>query len=199
MSHDDNVRPIDCARAMDAVHRRLDGDVPDTSSGEWLDRHLAGCEACRRAETELRQIQSVLRSMEPEAFPDVALERVWQETTRSPAPSHRPTRRVLAIAAAAVLAALSIGLWFALEREPATVQRAAAAETAPSDRELDRAAREARLVLGLTASALRRTERVAVRRVLGESVSPAIDRIPIRWPESSDDSKDARSEGNGNV
>ncbi len=49
------------------------------------------------------------------------------------------------------------------------------------------AAEEARMVLQLTANALKRTEEVAFREVFAEEVSPALQRVGILWPRRSRD------------
>ncbi len=50
------------------------------------------------------------------------------------------------------------------------------------DAELRRAAAESRMVLGLTARAMRRTERLAFDEVLSKDVSGALRRVPVDWP-----------------
>jgi hypothetical protein len=100
------------------------------------------------------------------------LERVWDRTTRAGGRRARGWRWNLAAAAAVVAIVLS-GLWL----------RNGSAPTGPTDAELARAAREARMVLQLTSHALRRTERAAVQEVLTDEVSRALRRVPISWPE----------------
>ena len=58
-------------------------------------------------------------------------------------------------------------------------------EPQPSSAEVARAAEEARLVLGLTAKALRGAKKTAIEDVLAGEVSPALQRAPIRWPGES--------------
>ena len=88
------------------------------------------------------------------------------------------------MAAGVVLAALA-GFWIGRGRiEPgATDLPVAAAE--PTPEELQRAEAEIRLVLNRTAAALRQAERAAVRDVLGGEVSPALRKVPIRWPDTA--------------
>ena len=58
-----------------------------------------------------------------------------------------------------------------------------------------RAIEEIRMVLGLTARALRDARQAAVEDVLADEVSPALRRVPIRWPGESE--KKRRESGNG--
>ena len=51
----------------------------------------------------------------------------------------------------------------------------------PTAEEVARAAEETRMVLGLTARALRDARQVAVKDVLADEVSPALRKVPIRW------------------
>jgi hypothetical protein len=104
------------------------------------------------------------------------LEAVWSRTVDAGRDRER-FRLDWRIAAAAVLI-LGAGLLFTW------LGRRGPSPTAPSEAEIARAADEARLVFALTAQAMRRTERAA-DQVLAEEVSPAVRRVPIRWPEST--------------
>jgi len=165
-----SVERFDCASARRAVHARLDAEPLDDRQRQRLERHLAGCDACRRLADELRAIQGGLRSLPEMQLPDEILERVWNRTTR------RSGGRswFYAAAAAALLLAVLGGMW---------IERGGGAEPRMSDAELRRAAVEARLVLGLTSRALRRGGRTA-DRVLTDEISPALRKVPIRWPEA---------------
>ena len=63
------------------------------------------------------------------------------------------------------------GMWLQQERT----------EPGMTEAELQQAALEARLVLGLTSRALKRGD-TAVGQVLTGEVSPALKKVPIRWP-----------------
>jgi predicted anti-sigma-YlaC factor YlaD len=196
MNEDPKVRNLDCARAMGFLHQRLDGDRLGAEQDDWLSRHLAGCADCRQADGQLRQIQQALQELSATTFPQDALEEVWDQTTRTQAP--RPWFGWRAIAAAAVLALAFVGIWrvgFHMPPEPAVV----AVEERPTEAELARAEAEARFVLNLTATALRRTERAAIGEVVGERVTPALKRIPLLMPSGPEESNGTRKNGEDDV
>jgi anti-sigma factor RsiW len=161
--------PLGCNEAREAIHVSLDADLMDAGLQQRLEAHLAGCARCRELASELRAVQGGLRSLPELKLPDEVLQRVWQRTSRS-----RRTRPwYLAAAAAAVVLTVLGGLWL----------RNGSESTGPTEAELRRAAREARMVLRLTGQALRRTERVAFDDVLTDEVSRALRRMPIQWGE----------------
>lgn len=162
-----------CDEAREAIHASLDADVMDAAQKQELEAHLARCARCRELADELRVVQQGLRSLPELKLPDEVLEKVWDRTTRSRRASLRPRRRDLVAVAAAVLLVAVLGLWL----------RDGSAPTGPTDAELERAAMQARLVLGVASRALQRTEETAVREVLAEEISPALRRVPIQWPE----------------
>jgi anti-sigma factor RsiW len=181
---------------MGFLHQRLDGDRLGAEQDDWLSRHLAGCADCRQADGQLRQIQQALQELSATTFPQDALEEVWDQTTRTQAP--RPWFGWRAIAAAAVLALAFVGIWrvgFHMPPEPAVV----AVEERPTEAELARAEAEARFVLNLTATALRRTERAAIGEVVGERVTPALKRIPLLMPSGPEESNGTRKNGEDDV
>ena len=59
MSETGNIRQLDCARAMDRVHRRLDGEPLDSPDARWLAKHLAeqeiGLQLTTAAEDQLAE------------------------------------------------------------------------------------------------------------------------------------------------
>jgi predicted anti-sigma-YlaC factor YlaD len=172
-----NGRRLDCEAAREAVHVLLDGDLLEAGRRQALDEHLAGCPACREFEAESRWLQGALRSLAVPAMPDTALEQVWNATTReaSPAKVIRPARGRFewrALAAAAALAFVLYGAWDLGRVRPST----------PSPEEVARATEQMRMVLGVTANALHEARTVAVDEVLAGEVSPAIRKIPIRFP-----------------
>lgn len=179
----------DCARALERIHRRLDGEALEPAEARGLEAHLAVCSDCREAAQELEQLQAALRALPSPPFPDAALERVWRRTSRRPL-AVRPRLggwlldwRAAAVATAA--AGLALLLWWpgvGPDERSAPPDAARGASSAPTEQELARAAEEVRLVLGMTARALRRTERTAVDEVLAGKVSTALRRTSIRWP-----------------
>ena len=86
-----------------------------------------------------------------------------------------------------MLTGVLIGLWAFVGRSSTTVadlNQPAVEDMTPE--EIARAVEEARLVLGLTGSALRRAERAAVEQVLGGEVAPALQRLPIQFSRSKE-------------
>lgn len=164
------IRETDCGRARSTLHGLLDGDAVEPRVERAYREHLAVCSSCRETDRDLRMIQGELKELPLQALPDTALERVWRRTVRAEAA--RPTRRRFAgldwraVAAAAVLAAVLLGLQSIVKPEP-------------SEAELNQAAVEARMALLLTARALRHSERTVMREVLAKEVSPALERAPI--------------------
>ena len=192
MNDDGKTLALNCARATRYIHQRLDGDAPDSASADWLARHLEGCSDCRQAEVELQQIQQALRGLAGEPFPQDALDEVWSQTTRSE--NRRAWIDWRAIAAAAVLALALLGIWQVSDRfMPGN--EVAVADAAPTNEDLARAAAEARFVLDLTATALRRSEKAAVEEILGKRVSPALQKIPMLLPGLPERSRESRKNG----
>jgi len=164
------TRETGCARALETLHGLLDGDAIGPTVERAYREHLAVCSTCRETDRDLRLIQGELKELSLPALPDTALERVWRRTVRAEAA--RPTRRRFAgldwraVAAAAALAAILLGLPSIVAPEP-------------SEAELTQAAVEARMALLLTARALRHSARTVMRAVLAKEVSPALERAPI--------------------
>jgi hypothetical protein len=195
MNDRSNVHRIDCARVMGWVHGRLDGETLEPATSRQLEQHLASCADCRQADEELRAIQVALRGLEVEPFPPTALEAVWERTTRRGEPGGWFDWR--AAAAAVVLAAGLFGLWSAM-RPPVPPRMAVVAEERPTRQELDQARAEVRLVLNVTAAALRKSERAAktaIDEVLERRIPDALQKVPIRWPEAEPDRRDGPRNG----
>jgi hypothetical protein len=161
---------MDCTRARQILHERLDGDVVDLSVDREYRTHLATCAPCSAADRDMQSIQSGLRELPLIGLPDMALERVWRGTTRKRL--GRAARLSFwgldwrGVAAAAALAAVLLGVH-------------GVRPTHPTEAELNQAAAEARMALLLTARALRQSEETVLREVLAKEVSPALGRAPI--------------------
>lgn len=196
MNEDGQIRDLDCARAVRYVHRQLDGDALDPDSAGWLSQHLKKCSDCRQAQEELKQIQQALRELKVTPFPEDAIDDVWDRTTRTHSRRAWTDRR--ALAAAAVLALAFFGVWQVGDRAVPEAE-VAVADAGPSEAELARAAVEARYVLNLTATALRRSERAAIGEVMGKRVKPALERIPMLLPKRSEGSREPRKNGEDDV
>ncbi len=178
MSGSGNSADFGCAEARRAIQVALDADLMEAGERRHMEAHLAECADCREHDSEMRAIQHALRSLSPLELPDQALQEVWVRTTRA---GQRPTQRTwgpswrnLAAVAAAALIVAVVGV----------MQWDGRVSGVPTDEELRRAASDARVVLGLTSRALRRTEQVAFRDVLADEVSGALRRAPIEWPET---------------
>jgi len=169
------VERVDCARARRVVHARLDGEALAPDDASLVDVHLAGCDACRAVVAELEEIQRELRSVQVPGLEAAALERVWERTSRAgPARRGSVARRSWRVAAAAAGLALALGglPWIVVERRDRAMAREA---------EIRRAAGEARFVLAVAGSALRRAERATTDKVLVGGIGAALDRTSIRW------------------
>lgn len=175
MSENNGPR-TECERAREVTHRLLDGDLLDAERLSRCESHLRICSGCREEADELRQIQDELRAMPVSALPEEALREVLDRTVRQTADGEtaRGWFPGWQAAAAAVLALALFVVWQAGGRGP----------VGPGPAEIARAEAETRLVLGLTAEALRRTEN-ATEGVLSHEVSPALRKIPIQWPAGS--------------
>jgi predicted anti-sigma-YlaC factor YlaD len=169
-----------CARARAYLHRRLDGDALDAAAEASLAEHVSACATCRQATDELEALTRALRALPAIPLPEPALQEVRRQTIEARRRGGWFDWR--AAAAAAVLTAALGGL-LQVWREPQVSAVDVAAQPTPA--ELARAAAEARFVLGLTARALNKSERVAVDEVLGQHVAPALSKVPIEWSEPS--------------
>ena len=167
-----------CEQAREAIHDFLDAAAMEAGARQRLDAHLAVCTECRDRRAELATIQSAMRSLPRMALPDGGLRQVWGRTTQAE-PQARGRRRgwrnLAAAAAVALVAVIGVVQWNG-QLPPD-----------PTQTELQRAAAEARAVLGLTSQALRKTEQAAFHGRLAGELSGALQRVPIAWPESSAD------------
>ncbi len=167
-----------CATALETFHRVLDGDLMDAADRQAMEAHLQVCSGCAEQAGQLREVQDILRGMAEQPMPGDAVEEVWRQTVRAPRVRTRRGWRDwrFATAAAIVAAAVLIGLQTGPFDNPQNEEQVAR-----------QAAEEARMVLQLTANALKRTEEVAFREVFAEEVSPALQRVGILWPRRSRD------------
>ena len=166
-----------CRRARPLVHERIDRALRD-SERERLESHLATCSDCAAFAMEIERVHSALGELPDVSFPDDALREVWSRTVDAE-PWWRTwwaPRPVLAAVAATILAA--VALW-------ATLDRGIAPPSGDlSEQELARAVAQTRYALALASNAVRRSEQAAVGQVLRDEVAPALDRIPVRWPDA---------------
>ena len=169
-------RLLSCTDAEALIHRLLDGDLMDATQRTRLDEHVDDCAACRAAQAELRMVQDGLRALVETPLADEALQRVWRRTSRGGLRIFRDWgldwRMAAAAASIALLAWVGVTTW---RPQP----------TGPTDAEIAQAAQDARMVFQLTSRALETTGQVAIREVLTEQISPALQRVPLRWPGST--------------
>ncbi len=160
-----------CDQAQAMIQERIDGQMVDGTERNAMELHLQSCDACRRFQADMLEIHEGLGSLPELEFPDDALEEVWDRTVRSPSRGASGHWRWMAAAAAVLMVALA-GSWFGLfDTEP---------EYSPA--EVARATVEARAALGLAGQALQRSQDVAMEKVLGGQVTPALSKITIGLP-----------------
>ena len=166
-------RGTTCSTAMELFHRALDGDLMEATDRQGMQAHLAVCSECAEKAGQLRDMQDMLRGMAEQPMPDDAMREVWQRTVRAPVVRTRRRWRDwrFAAAAAVVIFATFIGMRLY--------------PVHGDDRVARQAAQEVRIVLQLTAHALKRTEEVTFREVFAEGVSPALQKVGILWPQAS--------------
>jgi anti-sigma factor RsiW len=163
-----------CREFCRLLHARLDGELPGERKGD-LEAHLAACASCRGLADELAAVGAGLRALPEHPLPSGVLREVLDRTVRRRrfvrVPGILlPSRRLWA--AGALAAAILIAL---------VVYPRYSATRGPSPEDLARAQGEFRLVLSLTARAMRRAELAASDRVLAAEVAPALHRVPISW------------------
>jgi len=163
-----------CEAWLDAQQERLDGPL-DAARSQALDAHLAACAGCRERERGLRELRDALRALPVPPLPAAALREVLSRTVEAPRTARPGARRGWSwrlAAAAVIFLAAAVPLSVRLLNRPAH----SAAEVA-------RAREDVRLALGIASRALRRSEHIARDEVLVGRVSPAVRRVPIRWPK----------------
>jgi anti-sigma factor RsiW len=161
---------------METFHRVLDNELMEATELQGMHAHLAVCSECAEKAGQLREMQDLLRGMAEQPMPDDAVEEVWERTVRSPDVRTRPRWRDWRFAAAAAVVVLAT--WIGVLQFPVI-------NGTRQDDEALRAAQEVRMVLQLTANALKRSEEVVFREVFAEEVSPALQKIGILWPHAS--------------
>jgi len=170
-------RPAVCERTLQLFHRRLDGDLMEATERQAMEAHLTVCSECRETTAELSQVHDLLQGLSEQPLPEATLERVWDQTIRSEvatAESDRSRFLDWRLAAAAAVAVMMFAGWIGLASY--------SAEKARKHAEAELAAHEVRTVLRLTAQALERTGDAAIKDVFADSVSPALQRVGVRWP-----------------
>ena len=164
-----------CSAAMERVHQVLDGDLMDATDRTSMESHLAVCSECAEAAAQLREMQDTLRGFAETPLPGPALDNVWERSVRAPA---AVTRRRFDWRFAAAAAAVVFVAWIGLRGWPVEQRQ---------DEQALRAASEVRVVLQLTANAIKRSEQVAIKQVFTDEISPALRKVGVRWPEAADD------------
>lgn len=171
--------PAACASARELVHRALDGEALPAAERAALGRHLLTCADCRELRDDLERLRLGLQELPMPGLPREARAAVLAATVGSRGRRGR-VADWLPLAAAAALVVVMIGLASIADR----------VRPPHDEAEVRAAERQARMVLEVTAAALRRSERAAFDTVLAGEVSPALERVPIRWPEPARGSDD---------
>lgn len=171
----DEKHGMTCSTAMECLHRVLDADLMEARERQRMEDHLAACPECAEGAAQLREMQDLLRGMAEQPMPDDAMEEVWERTVRAPEVRTRPRWQDWRFAAAA--AVVVVAAWIGFENVPD--------RTPGPDLAAQQAAEDVRLVLQLTANALKKSEEVAFREVFAQEVSPALQRVGIQWPSAS--------------
>lgn len=179
------LRPAACEATLQLFHRRLDGDLMEATERQSMEAHLTVCSECREATAELSQVHDLLQGLAEQPLPDATLEQVWERTVRSDEAQVAGQRsRFLdwRLAAAAAVAVVMFAGWIGFASY--------SAEKARQQAEARLAAQEVRTVLRLTAKALERTGDAAIKDVFADSVSPALQRVGVRWPSERPTAED---------
>ena len=166
---------VGCTEALETFHRVLDGDLMDAADRTRMESHLTVCSECAEKAAQLREMQDLLRGIAESPLPETALRRVRARTVESEA-GERP-RRAFDWRFAAAAAMIVFGTWIGV----------AQFGVSRTDEELvaRQAAQEARLVLQLTANALKRTERVTMKAVFADEISLALRKVGVRFPKTA--------------
>jgi predicted anti-sigma-YlaC factor YlaD len=178
-----------CIEAREIIHEMLDGPIPAERAAA-LETHLDACDACRDFQAELLLVQRGLRDLSEIPMPDDALEEVWVRTVRAEGrgvaiSAWKKRWRHLAAAAALVLVA-TFAVWKLQPDQPA----------GPTEEEVAIARAQLEQVLGLTGSAIQRTQRAA-GQVIQDKVSPSLQRIPILGSKTKEDETRSEESWNG--
>ena len=168
----------ECRWWQQAIQIRLDGEIDDERSLA-LDTHLDRCAACRAYEAGLVETLDALGDLPMMELPDEDLEAVLNRTVRA---ESRPWFRYSAVAAGLVLVLLAGWFWLSSPGSQDVPVIADAGSEIPEEMTAEEAAAEARMVLAVLASALRKSEEAALVGVLAGEVSPALRKIPVTLP-----------------
>lgn len=173
-----------CARFVEMLHARLDGELTDADA-RALEAHLDSCDGCREMASSLESAGEALRGLAFEPMPEADFQAVLDRTVRASVVPFRPKRaRLLAglgLAAAVLAAAVIVPLLVS----DSTTSR-------PSPQEIARAREDAMRALAIAGRALKRAETAGNAVVSGE-VSPALRHVPLRWGRLAEESRRNRS------
>jgi predicted anti-sigma-YlaC factor YlaD len=180
----------ECAATREALHELFDEAGPGRVAPEHLDR----CSACRDWARDHGEVRRALQKLEQPGFPDDALQEVWARTVDRQRAGWTRSAWTWAAAAAVLVAVIGLGLWGTIGTTPTVPPReTGTVAERPTDEEIRKAAEDVRMVFALASRAVRRSERVAVERVLAGEVAPALDRIMVDWPAAGSKTEKGRN------
>lgn len=171
-----------CTTAMECFHRLLDGDLMDAADRQRMDNHLTVCSECSEKAVQLREMQDLLRGMAEQPMPEPVLSEVRARTVDAQPES--ASRGWFDWRLAAAAASIVLLTWVGITMRPGNDVDPMLTAQAAQQEEAERAAQEVRMVLQLTANALKKTEQVAFREVFAEEISPALRKVGVTWPQA---------------
>ncbi len=122
---------MNCSEYTEAIGDLVDGTPMDAGRRQALDRHLAGCDACRTLEADLRAIRQTALTLERPAPPAAAWTRLSERLTGDATPRRWwPARQWIAAAAVVLIAGGSVLVWHQRGIVPAPSSSAKTAVTA---------------------------------------------------------------------
>lgn len=179
---------------IELMHRKLDGEDLSGEEQIRLRMGLAGSSEAREILDGLSHVQRELQHLPKGSFPDSALEQILARTSRSRVAPGRSraafgsrfgSHGLRWASLAAAVALLAVALWSirAPQPEPAVATQSDA--DAQAEAQAEEALAELQTVFRLTSNAIDRSTAAALGDVVREEVSPALRKIPVRFPAAT--------------